>query len=182
MVVPYLRGLLSVQDTPPPANENMDAVFTYRELKGAPWALNYSWSLGPDRLTYSSPWLDNQSHIFNLEARKILLILRLYSPVALASCVGMLMERTIPYRLEWFMETNNLNPDVMPGFRQRRSSIDGIVDLVSSIGYLAVKHRFSGVVFLDIKGAFESISHGSNFTAVVKLVIISYLSSSSIYI
>lgn len=79
------------------------------------------------------------------------------------------MERMTTYRLEWFMGTNNVNLNVISGFRQGRSPIDGVVHLVSSIALLAAKRGYIVVVFLDIKRTFDSITHGCIFTALIKL-------------
>lgn len=49
---------------------------------------------------------------------------------------------------------NNLYPDMF-GYRQDRSSVDGVIYLLTSVQLLEIRWRFSGAVFLDIKGAFD---------------------------
>lgn len=62
-------------------------------------------------------------------------------------------------RLEWLLENNAALTDFMNGFRRGRSSIDGVVDLVSFVEKERQRRRLVGAIFWDIKGAYDSILH-----------------------
>lgn len=47
----------------------------------------------------------------------------------------------------------------MAGFRRGRNSLDNIIDLTTSIEKQKKSGRITTAVFLDIKGAFDSVSH-----------------------
>lgn len=92
-----------------------------------------------------------------LKPVKISLCLSSYRPNALASCVGKLIEKMILFCIERFLEKIHFDFDIMSGFCQGRSSIDGAIYLVTSIPPLQIRRRISGAEFLDINRALDSI-------------------------
>lgn len=82
-----------------------------------------------------------------------------YRPIALASCVGKVMERMVLTRLEWYLEHYNIYPEIMAGFRRGRSSIDNVIDLVTYIQQQKSLKRLSAALFLDVKGAYDNVTH-----------------------
>lgn len=163
----------------------MDAPFDIRELDEALSGLRFSTSPGPDGMTYAAlfhlatigkvrllklyntSWETGQvprdwktsSIIPILKQGKSPLDLSSFRPVALSSCVGKIMERMIHTRLEWYLEQYDIYPEVMAGFRRGRNSLDNIIDLTTSIEKQKKSRRITTAVFLDIKGAFDSVSH-----------------------
>lgn len=69
------------------------------------------------------------------------------------------MERMILTRLQWYLEHNNIYPEVMAGFRRGRSSIDCVVDLVTFAQQEKSRKRISAALFLDVKGAYDNVVH-----------------------
>lgn len=67
------------------------------------------------------------------------------------------------FRVVWFLEKNKLCTDFLSGFRKGCSLSGVVIKLVTSGQSLATKRGFSEAVFLDIRGAFNSITHVSIF-------------------
>ena len=82
-----------------------------------------------------------------------------YRPIALASCVGKVMERMILARLEWYLEYYEIYPNAMAGFRRHRCSIDNVIDLVTYVQHQKTCKRLSVAMFLDVKGAYDNVLH-----------------------
>lgn len=78
-----------------------------------------------------------------LKPGKSPLYLLSYCPVALASCIGKLMEKMIFFRMEWLLEKEKAYHDIMSGFRHGRSSIDGVIYLIMPIEQFKTQRRFS---------------------------------------
>ena len=47
-----------------------------------------------------------------------------YRPIALTSCLSKIMERMVNNRLVFYIESNNILPNIQCGFRKNRSTID----------------------------------------------------------
>lgn len=60
-------------------------------------------------------------------------------------------------KLVWFIESNNLLPDEMTGFREILSTNDSVLDFTRDL-YGAFK-RHTLAVFLGITKAFDSVKH-----------------------
>lgn len=143
----------------PPKDDRLDLPFTMPELEAALAASRRSSAPGPDGISYTAlchlgmegrkvllsyynaTWSSSTVPKQWKTSRLVALLkpgkspyeMSSYRPVALASCVGKVMERMVLTRLEWFMEKNELYPEMMTGFRRGRSAIDGVIDLVSTI-------------------------------------------------
>lgn len=165
----------------------MDDIFSAPELDQALASLNHSSSPGPDKITYGTLahlGLEARQHlleIFNaswtggnippdwkaacvvpiLKPGKSPLDLKSYRPIALTSCVGKCMERLVLSRIEWLLETKSIYPATMTGFRQGRSSIDNVVDLVTHVDDQKLRGKITIAVFLDVRGAFDNIKHSA---------------------
>lgn len=87
-----------------------------------------------------------------------------YRPVALVSCISKLMEKSIPFRREWFLQKEETYPDITSGFRDECSSIDGVINLIRSIEPFKTCRRVSAAVFLHINGALNSINITKSYT------------------
>lgn len=80
-----------------------------------------------------------------------------YRPISLASCVGKVFEKMIKLRLEWFIEKNNLIPDVQFGFRRGRSAQESFTAFISDLNNSKIMHLDTVCAFVDVEGAFDSV-------------------------
>lgn len=170
-----------------PFSAPMNAIFSAPELDEVLASLDHSSSPGPDKITYGTlAHLGPAARqlllqIFNdswtnchvpqawkianivpvLKAGKSPLDLKSYRPISLTSCVGKCMKRLILSRLEWFLESSSAYPATMTGFRQGRSSIDNVIDLVAHVEDQKLRGKFTIAVFLDVRGAFDNIRHSA---------------------
>lgn len=182
---PNCTEALTADYTPHSLDPHLDLPFSMEELNVALASCNRSSSPGPDGISYrllcnlgdrarsallevfNESWRDGtvprewktSRLVALLKPGKSPLELTSYRPIALASCVGKLMERMILARLEWFLERHRIYPDAMAGFRRLRSSIDNVIDLVTYVQHQKMSRRLSVALFLDVKGAYDNVSH-----------------------
>lgn len=79
-------------------------------------------------------------------------------PISLASCVCELFERIIYNRLEWCVEINSVLPTTQFGFRRNKSTADSFAKFSLDIQTALAAELRVGAVFLDIRGAFDSVN------------------------
>ncbi|XP_029680040.1 uncharacterized protein LOC115245731, partial [Formica exsecta] len=78
-------------------------------------------------------------------------------PISLANNLHKIFEKLILKRLEWWAENNKVLSQHQFGFRRGLSCMDNVATLITDI-HLANRHRkFTGVVFLDLVGAFDNV-------------------------
>ena len=77
----------------------------------------------------------------------------------LLSTISKIFERLILNRLVSFLERNNLIIATQFGFRHKHSTILPILDLITESYQNIDDKRFSILIFLDIKKAFDSVCH-----------------------
>ena len=82
-----------------------------------------------------------------------------YRPISLLPSLSKLIERLICNRLLSFFTRNNTIVPTQYGFRHNRSIIHAILDLITSCLDNIHNKKFSTMIFLDIKKAFDSVSH-----------------------
>ena len=80
-----------------------------------------------------------------------------YRPISLASCILKTFERIIKNRLTWWLNENNLWPTSQYGFRRRYSTNDAFLELTLDIQQAFSEHKSVMALFLDIKGAYDSV-------------------------
>lgn len=194
----------------------MDSPFSMDELEAALALCKRSSSPGPDGITYralcnlgeearkvllllfNSSWQTGTVPQEWKTSRLIPLLkpgkspvdIASYRPIALASCIGKLMERMVLARLEWYLEHYQVYPDAVAGFRRGRSSIDNVIDLVTYVEHQKSCKRLSAALFLDVKGAYDNVTHEAIFNALeavglggkVYLWISSYLHKRSFFV
>lgn len=100
------------------------------------------------------------------------------------------MGKIINRRSEWYLEQRNLYPKIMHGFRRGDSSIDFVIDFVTFIEEERAQHKITIAAFLDVKGAFDRVTHYAIFQALREVCvgghlyvwIKSYLSKRAIFL
>ena len=81
-----------------------------------------------------------------------------YRPIAMLSCLRKLFEKMILLRLDNWVETNHLLSATQYGFRRGKGTNDCLALLASEIRVAFERKEQTASVFLDIKGAFETVS------------------------
>ena len=82
-----------------------------------------------------------------------------YRPISLLSSLSKIFERVILNRLVSFLEQNSLIIPTQFGFRHNRSTIHSILDIITESYQNIEDKRFSALILLDIKKAFDSVCH-----------------------
>ena len=79
-----------------------------------------------------------------------------YTPIALTSCLGKLLERRINTRLMWVLESKSLLSPSQFGFRHSRSTADPLTRLQSSILTTFAQKQHVLTVFFDMEKAYDT--------------------------
>ena len=82
-----------------------------------------------------------------------------YRPISFFSSLCKIFERVILNRLVTFLERNSLIIPAQFGFRLNNSTIHPILDIITESYQNIDDKRFSALILLDIKKAFDSICH-----------------------
>lgn len=153
----------ALQDSPQHTSPGPDQV-TYKALRNLPDSaracllrlLNASWQRGVVPQIWKTamvvPILKPGQSPRNIDS---------FRPIALTSCVGKTLEHMVFRRLSWYLETVRFFPEVMQGSRQGRSAIDNVIDLVTETQQARAEGHMTGAVFLDVKKAYDSVSHSA---------------------
>ena len=82
-----------------------------------------------------------------------------YRPISLLSSIAKFFERVILNRMVFFLERNNLIISTQFGFRHKHSTIHPILDLITESYQNIEEKRFSTLILLDIRKAFDFVPH-----------------------
>ena len=82
-----------------------------------------------------------------------------YRPISLLSNFNRIFEKIIYNRMKAFIEKHQLLSLSQCGFRQAHSTEHAILDMVETIRSNMDRRRFSCGVFIDLKKAFDTVSH-----------------------
>lgn len=80
-----------------------------------------------------------------------------FCPISLISCITKTFERLIKIRLEYFVESRSLLPNIQYGFRRGRGTIDAVSHLVSDIQISFSKNYYTLCLFVDLTGAYDVV-------------------------
>ena len=82
-----------------------------------------------------------------------------YPPISLLTSLSKIFERIIFNRMTSFLKRNNTITPIHFGFRHNHSTLHPILDLIISCLDNIHNKQCSTLAFLDIKKAFDSVSH-----------------------
>jgi len=97
-----------------------------------------------------------------------------FRPIALSSCILKILEKLIKSRFERFIELDLILPISQYGFRKGRTCDDCKTLLLLEIYRGFITHNPVGVLFLDIKGAYDNVNSCMLFDIVNNLKIPSH--------
>ncbi len=82
-----------------------------------------------------------------------------YRPISILPAVSKILERTIHNQLYTHITDNNLLSSAQFGFRKNHSTSTCILSLIDRIYKNMDANKLTGVVFLDLKKAFDTVDH-----------------------
>lgn len=82
-----------------------------------------------------------------------------YRPISILPIIGKCIEYFVSVQLTEYMESNNLFTDQQYGFRKNNSTTYLMFDLFDDIYESKSKSKKPGIIFLDIKKAFDTVDH-----------------------
>lgn len=82
-----------------------------------------------------------------------------YRPISLLPSLSKVLEKIIRTRMLSFFQINNILTSTQFGFRNKHSTIHPILDLITCCFDNLQNKQFSTMLFLDIRKAFDSVSH-----------------------
>lgn len=85
-------------------------------------------------------------------------------PISLTSCLGKLLEHVILNRLQPYLESSDLFPETMFGFRPHLSTHDILLQLKEQVLEHISPHNTGAILALDLKGAFDNVAHHTILT------------------
>ena len=82
-----------------------------------------------------------------------------YRPISILTCFSKILEKLIYNRLMNFIDKHSVISSTQYGFRKHHSTTHAIADVVTLTYGNINKNEFTGLVFLDLKKAFDTVSH-----------------------
>lgn len=82
-----------------------------------------------------------------------------FRPISLLSSFSKIFERLLLQRIQLHVDGNHIIPDEQFGFRQKHSTTHQLLRVVKHVKSEFVLKRSTGMVFLDIEKAFDSLWH-----------------------
>lgn len=80
-----------------------------------------------------------------------------YRPISLASCVLKTFERLVKYRLDWWLENNEILPPSQHGFRKNRSVVEAQASLLLDVEQGLADQKSTLAILYDVEGAYNCI-------------------------
>ena len=91
-----------------------------------------------------------------------------YRPISLLSLVSKVLERIVHNRVSKYLSTNSLLSNQQFGFRAGSSTQEALLTIINDWHQLLSSNRQIGVVFLDVKKAFDSVPHSQILDSLAK--------------
>ena len=82
-----------------------------------------------------------------------------YRPISLLSNFSKILEKLIYSRLTKFLEKHKILHDNQYGFRENLSTTHAMLDIMNKISCNIKNKKITGLIFLDLKKAFDTVSH-----------------------
>ena len=82
-----------------------------------------------------------------------------YRPISLLSLPSKILERIVHNRVSEFLLKHNLLSRVQFSFRSHSSTQEALLSVTNTWQTMLSKHKLIAAVFLDVKKAFNSVSH-----------------------
>ena len=82
-----------------------------------------------------------------------------YRPITILNTPSKLLERIIHNQLNDYLKSNNILDDEQSGFRNGHSTATCMISILNGIYENMEKGGGSGVIFLDLKKAFDTVDH-----------------------
>ena len=82
-----------------------------------------------------------------------------YRPISLLSNFSKFLEKLIYSRLTKFLEKHKILRDNQYGFRENLSTTHAMLDIMIKISCNIKNEKITGLIFLDFKKAFDTMSH-----------------------
>ena len=82
-----------------------------------------------------------------------------YRPISILPVVSKILERSVFNQIYKFLNDNSLLSKYQSGFRPKNSTLTALLQMCDSFYENMDNGKFNGVVFLDIRKAFDSINH-----------------------
>ena len=82
-----------------------------------------------------------------------------YRPISVLPCLSKILEKLIKTRITKFFDLHNLFYHNQYGFRSKHSTIHAILKLTSSLYDSMNNKKYSCLVFIDLKKAFDTVCH-----------------------
>ena len=94
-----------------------------------------------------------------LKSGKVATAVESYRPISLLPCIAKLMERMVYRRLYWILEDTKGFSSSQGGYRKRLSILEHIARLEHLIKNTYLQRKICLTVFIDLEGAFDTVSH-----------------------
>ena len=82
-----------------------------------------------------------------------------YRPISILSCMSKILERIVHKRVSEHLKVNKLLSEAQFGFRKHHSTATCVLKLTDRIYKNIENGKLTGVVFLDLKKAFDTVDH-----------------------
>ena len=82
-----------------------------------------------------------------------------YRPISLLSCFAKIFEKLLYKRLDIFIRTHSIIAPTQYGFRSGLSTMHAVTDVLTLVYDNIHEKKFSGLIFLDIQKAFDTVDH-----------------------